>query len=50
MYINEQYHDLPLLETKEYRFISRDGQLISKQEQISNRFISANMENGQRFI
>ena len=34
MYINEQYHDLPLLETKEYRFISRDGQLISKQEQI----------------
>ena len=91
MYINEQYHDLPLLETKEYRFISRDGQLISKQEQIlkehlidvylndhltmklvclpqyltelvlgrllteriidsisiSNRFISANMENGQ---
>ena len=34
MYINEQYHDLPLLETKEYQFISRDGQLISKQEQI----------------
>lgn len=34
MYINEQYHDLPLLEIKEYRFISRDGQLISKQEQI----------------
>ena len=34
MYINEQYHDLPLLETKEYRFISRNGQLISKQEQI----------------
>ena len=34
MYINEQYHNLPLLETKEYRFISRDGQLISKQEQI----------------
>ena len=34
MYINEQYHDLPLLETKEYRFINRDGQLISKQEQI----------------
>ena len=34
MYINEQYHDLPLLEIKEYQFISRDGQLISKQEQI----------------
>ena len=34
MYLNEQYHDLPLLETKEYQFISRDGQLVSKQEQI----------------
>ena len=39
MYINEQYHDLPLLETKEYRFISRDGQLISKQDLI----LKANM-------
>ena len=28
MYINEQYHDLPLLETKEYRFISRDDNLF----------------------
>lgn len=34
MYINEQYHDLPLLETQTYQFIGRDGQLLTKEEQV----------------
>ena len=34
MYINEQYQDLALLETKEYQFIGRDGKICTETEQI----------------
>lgn len=39
MYINEQYHDLPLLETKAYQFIGRDGQLHHEQEEVLNEHL-----------
>lgn len=39
MHINEQYHDLPLLETKAYQFIGRDGQNYSTEEQVLNEHL-----------
>ena len=39
MHINEQYHDLPLLETKAYQFIGRDGQNFSTEEQVLNEHL-----------
>ena len=34
MYINEQYHELPLLETKAYQYIGRDGNTHTTEEQV----------------
>lgn len=39
MYINEQYHELPLLGAKEYQLINRDGKTSSKEEQILNEHL-----------
>ena len=39
MYINEQYHDLPLLEVQKYQYIGRDGQPIPKEEQVLNEHL-----------
>ena len=33
MYINEQYHDLPLLEMQKYQYIGREGEILDKEEQ-----------------
>lgn len=34
MYINEQYHDLSLLETNHYQYIGRNGEVRKEQEQV----------------
>lgn len=39
MYINEQYQNLPLLETKEYRYIGRDNTICTEQEQVLNEHV-----------
>ena len=39
MHINEQYHDLPLLETQTYQFIGREGEILTKEEQVLNEHL-----------
>ena len=39
MHINEQYHDLPLLETQTYQFIGRKGEILTKEEQVLNEHL-----------
>ena len=39
MHINEQYHDLPLLETQTYQFIGREGEILTKEEQALNEHL-----------
>ena len=39
MYINEQYHDLPLLEKIKYQYIGRDGKICTEEEQVLNEHV-----------
>ena len=39
MHINEQYHDLPLLEMQKYQYIGREGEILDKEEQVLNEHL-----------